>query len=183
MAAAFHRHEELRARGDTRAAPSSPRRLERRQASVHKAAAAGNPILCVLYSDTVYFLGSTACCGAPCGWGCIPGGVSPCGLDAGAPPVVVVVGPVLALRLSLIGRVSGCDRNGGRIGTSSGAVWDGSGRILRERSPSREGHDQQGRRYNAHIRFLGCSLPSDNWWRGARVSSCESGRANKEPRL
>jgi hypothetical protein len=32
-------------------------------------------------------------------------------------------------------------------------VWGGSGRILRERSPSPESHDQQGRRYDAHISF------------------------------
>jgi hypothetical protein len=41
-----------------------------------------------------YFFGSTVCSGMPCGCGCIPGGASPCGLDAGAPPVVVVVGLV-----------------------------------------------------------------------------------------
>src|SRR3982074_2370849 len=38
--------------------------------------------------------GSTIDLDAPPGAGCMSGGVPPCGLDAGAPPVPVVSGPV-----------------------------------------------------------------------------------------
>ena len=41
---------------------------------------------------TIYFFGATSCLRS-FGWGCIPGGESRSGLDAGAPPEVVLVGP------------------------------------------------------------------------------------------
>ena len=41
---------------------------------------------------TIYFFGATPCLGS-FGLGCIPGGESPWGLDAGAPPDVVLIGP------------------------------------------------------------------------------------------
>src|ERR1022692_3403260 len=54
------------------------------------------PNLGLLYSGCAcYFLsGSTTVFDEPSGAACMPGGVSPCGLDAGAPPVLVFIGPV-----------------------------------------------------------------------------------------
>src|ERR1019366_6679524 len=56
----------------------------------------GHPNLGSLYSGCAcYFLsGSTTVFDEPSGAACMPGGVSPCGLDAGAPPVLVFIGPV-----------------------------------------------------------------------------------------
>lgn len=41
-----------------------------------------------------YFSGSTVVLEEPSGADCMPGGVWPCGLSAGAPPVPVWIGPV-----------------------------------------------------------------------------------------
>ena len=41
-----------------------------------------------------YFSGSTVVLEEPSGADCMPGGVWPCGLSGGAPPVPVVIGPV-----------------------------------------------------------------------------------------
>src|SRR5665811_116590 len=42
-----------------------------------------------------YFLsGKTTVFDEPSGAACMPGAVSPCGLEAGAPPLVVLIGPV-----------------------------------------------------------------------------------------
>src|SRR5450756_1850867 len=48
-----------------------------------------------------FFSGSTTVFDEPSGADCMPGGVSPCGVEAGAPLVVVVIGAGPALRLQL----------------------------------------------------------------------------------
>src|SRR5665647_2559389 len=54
------------------------------------------PNLGSLYSGCAcYFLsGSTTVFDEPSGAACMPGAVSPCGLEAGAPPGLVLIGPV-----------------------------------------------------------------------------------------
>src|SRR5664279_522263 len=56
----------------------------------------GHPNLGSLYSGCAcYFLsGSTIVFDEPSGAACMPGAVSPCGLEAGAPPDLVLIGPV-----------------------------------------------------------------------------------------
>src|SRR5664280_1670620 len=62
------------------------------------------PNLGLLYSGCAcYFLsGSTTVFDEPSGAACMPGAVSPCGLEAGAPPRLVLIGPVLDPGLSAV---------------------------------------------------------------------------------
>ena len=51
-------------------------------------------VLSVSGPSDYFFLGAVVVFEEPSGAGCIPGGDSPCGLEAGAPPSPVLVGPV-----------------------------------------------------------------------------------------
>jgi hypothetical protein len=48
----------------------------------------------IAHHETSYFFGATTVLFDPSGAACIPGGLWPCGLSAGAPPDCVLIGPV-----------------------------------------------------------------------------------------